>query len=281
MAIRPDINAFQLQINSTVLALLPGTTVTPGNNTYGTYAQVMSGATVTDDSYGIWINITTNSVSASARDTLVKIGLDPAGGTSYLDFILDLAGASAASASGGLGGIWYYFPVRTAAGTSIAAAASVNNATVGTLAVMIRLECQPTHPELIRAGSYVRTFGSTPASSSGTSVTAGSDAKGTYVQLGSAIAAGDNLWYWNMGIGLNQAVATPNSYLFDLAVGDATTKRLLVPDQPASASASEALSYSSIGAPAIAAPGDLLYGRCGARGGTHTGWSMMAYGVGG
>ena len=119
-----------------------GTSVTPGNNTYGSYAALISGASVTDDAHGILININSVSTSTAAKDCIVTIGIDPAGGASYTAFIEHLlcscAGAYA-SAQCGAGGVNYYFPVRVPSGSSIAAKASVNNATVGTVRVAVTL----------------------------------------------------------------------------------------------------------------------------------------------
>jgi hypothetical protein len=60
-----------------------GVVVTPGNNTYGSYVQMMTAAQVTSDAFAIAINVNSNAVSAAARDALLKVGFDPAGGTSY------------------------------------------------------------------------------------------------------------------------------------------------------------------------------------------------------
>ncbi len=43
-----------------------GLSVTPGNNTKGSYGQLISGASLTDDVYGIYVNINSNTVSATA-----------------------------------------------------------------------------------------------------------------------------------------------------------------------------------------------------------------------
>jgi hypothetical protein len=71
----------------------------------------LAGASVTDDAYGILVNINSNTVSGAARDALVTLGLDAAGGSSYTDWINHLFASSQASiyANGG-GGVWYYFP---------------------------------------------------------------------------------------------------------------------------------------------------------------------------
>src|SRR5690606_34323542 len=124
--------------------------VTPGNNTYGSYAEVISDSSVTSDAFGILININSVSVGSSARDAILTIGIDPAGGTTYTDFISDLLCSCAPTYVRGSSGAWYYFPVFIKAGTSIAAKGSVNNSTVGTMHVNVQLMCKPTRPELVR-----------------------------------------------------------------------------------------------------------------------------------
>jgi hypothetical protein len=270
-----------LIIQSHSPAVSPGATLTPGNNTYGAYVQVQGA--LSDECYEVWININTVNVSASAKDCLVTIGLDPAGGTAYADFIVDLyASCASVYAAGAIpfGGISYVFPVRIPAGATVAAKASVNNATVGTANVQMRFKCRPTRPDLIRVGSYVKTFGSAPVSSSGTAVTPGTSAEGTYVQLGT-VAAGDHLWFWQLGVGINNATISANSPFWDLAIGDGTNKRNVIVDLPVATSVQESIAYSNPGAYAQGNAGDSIYARAWSVGAPVTGHSAIAYGVGG
>lgn len=281
MPIRRAINEFQLQIASATSAAA-GATVTPGNNTYGTYVQLLSGAAVTDDAYGIWLNFNSIAVSAVARDCIAKVGFDAAGGTSYTDAILDLLCSCAGLMTGiGFGGINYFFPLRIPAGTSIAVAMSVNNATVGTGSAFCRLLCKPSHPEMVWAGSFVRTFGTTPASSTGTAITPNSaGSKSAYVQLGSALA--ETLWYWCLGVGCNNTAMSNNQASWDLAIGSSTTvNRPIISDQIVVPTAAEALAYTSQGASAIGMTGDLIFARAGGPTTSPTGMSAAAYAVGG
>lgn len=279
MGMRPNINEWGLVLVSSPV-WGSGVTVTPGNNTYGSYAQLMSGAAVTDDAFGIWITVAAIASSGVAKDGLAKIGIDPAGGTSYVDTIVDLAVSSAVPLTGS-SGIQYYFPLKIKAGSSIAIACSVSTATVGTANAFCRLFCRPSRPELVRTGTYVRTFGSTPASSNGTSFTLGSGVKGSYVQLGSAIAAGDELWYWCLGICSANANMNNNSAACDLAIGSSSAKRIVVSDMAVSPTTAEQIAFVSAGASALSGPGDFLYARGGVISGVTTGWSAIAYGVGG
>lgn len=259
-----------------------GTSVTPGNNTYGTYVQLIAGASVTDDVYEIWITINSGFVSGQARDTLVKIGTDPAGGTSYTDTILHLAGSCAgvlAASNQGGGGIWYRFPLMIRAGTSIAAAAAVNNATVGTTRCYVKLMSRPTMPSVPRVGTFVRTFGATTASSSGTAIVPGTATKSAYVLIGTT---SDPLWFWNFGVCINNASSSSNAAVWDLALGSSTTvNRNIIVDQVVMPGPLETLDYYSFGATAQSAIGDGVYGRAGGPFGSPSGMSVIAYGLGG
>jgi hypothetical protein len=164
-----------------------GTSVTPGNNTYGTYAELIDGALVTDDVWAVRIQVNSNTVSGAARDTLLTIGIDPTAGTSYTDHISHLLVSDANTYTSDHGGVWYDFPFRIPAGSSIAAKASVNNATVGTLRCWMQLYGRPESSEVSPLGTKFRTFGEVTASSRGTLVTPGTTSEGAWTQLGSAL----------------------------------------------------------------------------------------------
>lgn len=276
-----DVNEFGLIIASASGAPSAsiGASTTPGHNSYGSYSSIMSGATVTDDVYGLWIIVNAGFVSASYRDILITIGLDPAGGTSFSDWITDLAGSCASNYGGATsaGGVKYFFPLFISAGTAIGAKSSVNNVTVGTVSVGLRLLCKPTRPDLLRLGTQVRTYGSTAASSSGTAVTPGGASEGAWASLGT-VAAGDRPWFWQVGVGINNATMNNNGLHVDFGIGDGSNKRIVIQDQLILTSTSETISAEYPGAYAKACPGDVVYGR--AQGASAvTGTSMIAYGV--
>ena len=258
-----------------------GTSVTPGTNAYGTYTEIMSGATLTDHAYEIWININSVRVAGAAHSSMVMIGVDNAGGSTYVDLIPDLVGGPAGDYAGsnGQGGVWYRFPVFIRAGSSIAAKGSRS---VGTTAFNIHciVYCRPSRPELVRAGSFVRAYGSALASSQGTSVTPGGAAEGTYVELGTFA---EPIWYLETGVGIDNATIGLNAYACDLAVGDATNKKVAVQDLLIATNTAEELRKDPVGGRYImGAVGDKVYGR--AQAGplaTVTGFTMAAYGVGG
>lgn len=256
-----------------------GTSITPGNNTMGSYTQILSGASVAQDVYGIYVMINSNTVSAAARNALVTIGVDPAGGTSYTDTIPTLLGSCAGAAT--VGGIWYYFPLWIRAGSSIAAQASVNNATVGTLRVYTQVFGQPTNPEAVKVGTYVDAFGVTTGTSSGTAITSGTTSEGAWTALATSISR--SCWWWQIGMGVNDTTMAALVYAADLASGDASNKRVIIQDQLFNSSSAEALSSPpmTVGCEMDVAAGVNVYGRLQCSGTADSSLSMAAYGLGG
>lgn len=207
-----------------------GTTVTPGDNTKGSYAQLISGASLTEDVYLVEININANFVAATARSAILDIGYDPAGGTSYSILIADLMCASASNlciTREGFLGYNYMFPLFIKAGTSIGAAASVDNATVGTLRCWARFYCKPKHPEALKVGSYVESLGVTAASSEGTTVTSGTTSEGSWTSLGTTTKPA---WWFQVGGGVNNLAITSVAYFLDLSAGASGGEKLLIDD---------------------------------------------------
>lgn len=261
----------------------PGAVLTPGNNAYGSYVQMLAGASVTHDAFGIWINVNAGLVSSQARDTLVTLGIDPAGGTSYTTWIADLL-ASCATLRGGSsagfcgGGIDFYLPVFLKAGTSIAAKASINNATVGTTRVQAKLFCKPSRPESFWSGAFVETFGAVTASSSGTPVTPGTTSEGDWAELGTLTRP---IRWLEFGIGVNSAAMTANTYHVDIGIGDATSKRVVIQNAYVETVGVEGIIKPVGGAFCAGAIGDKIYGRCQVGpNAADTGVSLVAHGVG-
>ncbi len=236
--------------------------ITPGNNSYGTYVELVDGALVTRDVYAVEIIIHGNGVSTAARDTLVTIGVDHSAGTSYTDWITGLLGSCAFSLGGSSAGfsgqgVRYIFPVFLKAGTSIAAKASVNNGTVGTLRCAMKLY-SPTRSNAFQPGGFVQSFGVTDASSSGTAITPGTAAEGDWVEIGTLTKP---LRWLEFGLGVNDDTMTINNYHVDVALGDASNKKMVIQSAQVGTAAVEQLSKPVACAPCVGAIGDKIYAR--------------------
>ena len=256
-----------------------GTVITPAQNAYGSYTEILSDTSVTRDCYGILININSNNATTAARNTIVTIGVDTSGGTSYVTLIPDLLGSCAAplTITGALGGIWYYFPVFIKNGTALAAKASVNNATVGTLRVACWLFGDPTHPHLIRCGQGVEAIGITAASSSGTAVTSGTTNEGAWTSLGTTTRT---CFAWQLGMGVNDGTMSAVSYNLDLAAdNNATAPKIIIQDAMAASNSTEQFSLTQQDAYMDVASGATMYGRMQCSGTADASLSMAAYGV--
>jgi hypothetical protein len=257
-----------------------GTSITPGNNTFPAYVSLISGANVLYDVWGIRIVVNSVNVSASAKDCLVNIGIDEAGGTSFTTKIANLICSNATSLNTG-GVVQYYFPLKIAAGSSIGAQASVNNATVGTVRVWITIFGRPTNPEYITAGSYVTSIGAVTASSAGTAVTAGTTSEGAWTLLGTPTVPH---WWWQCGFGINNATMALLQYAMDLSAGDGTNQRNLITDLMVTTTTTESVGYNnySLGQCEADVPANTgIYGRLWCSGTPDTGVGMIAYGLGG
>lgn len=204
-----------------------GTSITPAENAYGSYTSILAGGSIAEDCYWIEININSNNVSAAARDTLVTIGVDSAGGTTYVDLIPHLLASNASNYGSNQTGCNYSFPLFIKAGSQLAAKASVNNATVGTLRVSVKLYGAPSRPESIWYGTSVEAVGVVTATSKGTDITAGTTSEGSWTSLGTTTG---RCGYWQLGGGINNATMSNFQYHLDIATGDASNKIIILQD---------------------------------------------------
>jgi len=200
-----------------------GTSVTPAVGSYGTAVQL--GSDLTQDAYGILINVNTNFASTSSRNTVVTIGIDESGGTSPTDKITGLicGGSSAYTRNGG--GNWYYFPLFIPAGSAIFAKAQ------GSVTTAIRVGCvtfgMPSNPAAIRKGSFVESIGvSAPG---GTTIVPGTTSDGSWTSMGTT-----TLRTWWVQFGIQVATAdtawTLAAIHVDVAVGDGSQFDIIIQD---------------------------------------------------
>jgi hypothetical protein len=273
----PEFNYVTGNVLTTRPAAAYGTQITPGNNTYGLYTEILSDTDVTRDCYGILVNINSITVSTAATDSITTIGIDTSGGTSYVDFIPHLLSSAASTYTTQSGGHWYYFPVFIPAGSALAAKGSINRATVGTQRVAVWLYGAPSDPSSLKVGQGVEAIGITAASSAGTAVTSGGAAEGTWTSLGSTTK---QCFSWNFGIGVNDAGMNSGIYHADLSYGDGTNQKVIGLDKWYMSSNAEILSSVIFPAQYCHVPvGGTIYGRLQFSGTASAALSMAAYGV--
>lgn len=230
-------NSFGLTLPSwgtTRPAAANGTSVTPAVGSKGSWAQL--GSDLVDDTYGLLININSNSASAASRNTVVDIGVDEAGGTSYTVRIPDLLAGGAPTYSTGGSGQWYYFPLFIPAGSSVAARSQ------GSVTTAHRVGCvhlqRPMNQSSVRVGSYVEALGITAPA--GTSVTPGTTSEGTWTSIGTTT---NRCWWWQAAIQVPTADTSWNAAAIhvDVAVGNGTDFDVIIQDMAVVTSTAEAI----------------------------------------
>lgn len=200
----------------------PGTSVTPGaSNVEGSWTQVASSANIANDVFGFHLQVSGGATSTAIKSQVLDVGVDPAGGTSYTSIIADLQiGASPALTAAGLRE--YFFPMWIKAGSSVAVRIKGQNATAGTVRVMVKFYGQPSAPWQMPVGTFSRTFGVGGAGDDqGTDFIPGNAADGSWVNFG---ATSDRLWWWQLGYNVANGTITAEYTYIELAWGDASNK---------------------------------------------------------
>jgi hypothetical protein len=261
----------------TTATTTPGVAVTPANGSKGTYAQLASGANLTQDVWGVWLWISQGATTGTPRPIRLDLGIDPAGGTTYTAKIPDiLCGLSSTYALGV--GYLYYFPLRIKAGSSVGVAAwGIETAT---LRVVAKFFGRPTNPQVVRAGTWAETVG-TPSGAGGVSVTpSNSNGAMTWATLGTSVRRN---WWWQLSVQCNNGTITALAYKFDLAWGDGTNKTMIqehIPFLVGGTAESVQVLNSQQGFADVPA-GATLYVRGTCSGTAVTGFTALAHGIGG
>jgi len=274
---RPSFNYVTGNVTGTRPAAAFGTSITPGNNSYSTYASILSGGSITRDCYGILININSIAAATTAKDSLCKIGIDTSGGTTYIDFIPHLICSCAGTFA--QGGVWYYFPVFIPSGSQLAASGSTNNATVGTQRVAVWLYGAPSNLKDLKYGMGVEAIGQNTSLSCGTGVTSGTTSEGSWTLLGTTT---HKCFAWQWGMGINDTtMSSGNIYTTDISYGDGTNQIILGQDrQHTILTVSEDLNSSCYPPmPVVVPAGGSIYGRMQCSGTADSSLTMVAYGV--
>lgn len=230
MAIRsPRVNRWLYKYGPNQLSVRPASTYGLGfniaaNNAYPAYTQLASGAALEHDCFLIVVGFFAAHTTATARDQIATIGIDPAGGTNFQDFLPDLLFSCAGTYEVLQGGHWYTFPVFMPAGSTFGIKSQGNQTTarIGRMAMM----CygQPTAPEVIKFGQYVDAIGMVQSQSRGTLVTPGTTAEGAWTSLGTETRPH---WWWQFGAGQNDSTMIVMGYHVDLGIGATNTKTII------------------------------------------------------
>ncbi len=207
-------------------ATAPGVAVTPAAGSKGSYVQLASGAALAQDCYLLLLWVVAGNTTATIRDILMDIGLDPAGGTSYSQVggINNIMVSQASNAVDG--GRWFEFPLFIKAGTSVGVRGQANN--TSTFRCAAWFFGQPTRPEFCPVGQYSETLG--VSGNGGTPYTCGnSGAWGSWTSLGSTTRP---LWFWHLSVGNNVGTTTAQMYFAELGYGDGTNMISIIPRLP-------------------------------------------------
>lgn len=265
-------------------AATAGTAVTPGaSNAEGSWTQIFSGATVSNDVCWITIRIYAGGTSGSQKDHLLDLGVDNAGGTSYSAVISNIVcGNSPSLIAGASTPHCFGFPLFVKSGSSIAVRVQGSAATAGTIRVASKIYGLPSDQEALPLGQFSETIG-TITNSQGVGFTPGNAADGTWVSLGTTTNA---MWWWQLAVQTSNGTTTALTTYVDLAFGDATNKVIIQRQMFGSNTVEQNTdlwksnlcwmdSYRKVPG------GSTLYvrGRC--SGAPDTGWNAVAIGIGG
>lgn len=202
-----------------------GTAVTAAGSahTKGSNTNLINGLDY--DAFGVSIMFCGGSTSAAVRRFMADLLIDPGAGagnagSSWSTLISNLYVNSPTFGTAGAMGYWFYFPIFIPAGAAIGAAVQCSTASIG-LRMAVRVWGKPTKPDLLLFGTKVQTIGATPASTTGTAITPGTQALGTTsASLGTLDK--ESFWY-QVALASNDTSMTAGGYFMDL-LANATNK---------------------------------------------------------
>lgn len=259
----------------------PGTSVIPGtSNAEGSWTQVASSSDIVQDVYNFYLRVLAGATSGQSKMHLLDIGVDPAGGTSYVAIISNLACGGSSAAFGPGEGEDFLFPFFIKAGSSVAVRIQGSNATAGTIFVGVMFFGQLSRPEVFPVGSFSETMGAI-TNSNGVSFIPGNAANGDWVSLGTTTKA---LWWWQIGCQVDISAAGTEQTYVELAYGN-TTNRVVI-SRILFLNTGEAYGFSPAAnclfecyCPVLAGGELWIRGRC--SNAPNTGYNGVAVGIGG
>lgn len=218
-------------ITGTPAAQSPGFNWASGfSNADGTSQGVLSA--LAHDGHLIVISVGDMWTTGTNPATLLDIMIDPAGGTSWSEFISDLVVGGAGDMTAGQTALTlhYVFPIWIPAGASIGVRSRCAAAAITSLSmVAITVFGGPSRPDMWWCGQKVESLGITAASSKGTDHTPGnsgafsswatvgtSTAHYGAVQLGIGAhltAINELIYHWQIGYGSTQLPGSPTIWM--------------------------------------------------------------------
>lgn len=276
MLFAPGCKAFkqrQASWGTTRPAAARGTSITPSIGSKSAWTSLI--AAVSLDSWGLWVCFNSNFTSGANRHTIVDLGIDESGGTSYRLLCYDLLCGGANTYA--VGPVWYFFPIFVPAGSRIGVRAQSSVTTAFRVGIM--LDQGPERQETLWAGRFATAIGLSGIT--GTAITLGTTNKGAWVSLGTTSFP---CRYWELGAHVAVADISWNATAVhvDLATGDGSTKEILLQDVLFQQTTTEALSKPVLHGPSCERylpAGVTLYAR-GQSSGTVDNFEVAAYGVG-
>lgn len=255
-----------------------GTSVTPGVGSLGSYVQL--GSNLTKAAYGVALTLSNNFTAGASRETVVSLGVDEVGGSSFTARISGILCGSA-SDYGNAGGVDYYFPIYIPSGAAVGVAAQ------GTVATAFRVHAQflhdPIAPWAIKVGALVETLGIT--GTSGTTVVPGTTSDGAWTEIGTLSRPA---WWFQMGFQIadaDDAWGGGSSQFFhaDLAHGDGANFHVITEGLPILQSSNENLTWPRwlFGCERPLPSGARLFVRLQNSSTIDDGWQAAVYAVGG
>lgn len=262
----------------------PGTSVTPGiSNAEGSWTEIVSDASVTQDVYGFFLRISDNAVATptTGKNFLLDVGIDPTGGTSYTAIISNIVCGSAGPITAAAGHN-FFFPLRIPAGSAIAVRIQGSHGTATASRVGIKLYGQNSNPLLFPVGTFAETIG-TITNSNGVSFTPGNAADGTWTSLGTTT---NPLWWWQIAYQVDNGTITAEYTYIELAYGDGSNKHIICEKMHQGTSSEQIgqalntnLIFMEAYCPVPAGATIYIRGRC--LNSPDTGYNAVAIGIGG
>ena len=159
--------------------------------------------------YGIYVRVGDGTTSGQQKDHLLDLGTDPAGGSAYTARISNIV-CGEQQARRRLSRPPILLPPLHPRGRDRGRRIQGNNATAGTVRVMVKAYTARARPGSCPCGQYSETLG-TITNSQGVTFTPGNSAEGTLVSLGTTAR---DLWWWQLAYQLsNGTITTEKTYI--------------------------------------------------------------------